>query len=125
MKKVKFEVKIADFGFSKFLSSKNERSNTMCGTPLYMAPQLVEDIKYTYKADTWSLGVLFFELLTGNHPFNGRNLEQLGQNLHTGTYVLNMNSRPSLECVQVICGCLQHNEDERLSIIDLAEYPYL
>jgi len=47
----------------------------MCGTPLYMAPQLVEDIKYTYKADIWSLGVIFFELLTGSHPFNGRNLE--------------------------------------------------
>lgn len=91
----------------------------MCGTPLYMAPQLVEDIRYTYKADTWSLGVLFFELLTGNHPFNGKNLEQLGQNLHAGTYVLTMSSRPSLECVHLICGCLQHNEDERLSIVDL------
>ncbi len=78
LKKVKFEVKIADFGFSKFLDSKNERSNTMCGTPLYMAPQLVEDTRYTYKADTWSLGVLFFELISGNHPFNGKNLEQLG-----------------------------------------------
>jgi serine/threonine protein kinase len=36
--RVKFEIKIADFGFSKFLDSKSERSNTMCGTPLYMAP---------------------------------------------------------------------------------------
>ena len=72
---VNFQIKIADFGFSKFLDSKSQRSETMCGTPLYMAPQLVEDIKYTYKADIWSLGVIFFELLTGSHPFNGRNLE--------------------------------------------------
>jgi serine/threonine protein kinase len=38
LSRVKFEIKIADFGFSKFLDSKSERSNTMCGTPLYMAP---------------------------------------------------------------------------------------
>ena len=75
LKTINFQIKLADFGFSKFLNSKNERSDTMCGTPLYMAPQLVEDIRYTYKADIWSLGVVFFELLTGNHPFKGRNLE--------------------------------------------------
>lgn len=75
LREIDFEIKIADFGFSKFLDSKTQRSETMCGTPLYMAPQLVEDIRYTYKADIWSLGVVFFELLTGAHPFNGRNLE--------------------------------------------------
>lgn len=35
---IKFQIKIADFGFSKFLDSKTQRSDTMCGTPLYMAP---------------------------------------------------------------------------------------
>jgi len=38
MTKVNFEVKIADFGFSKKLKSKKERNKTICGTPLYMAP---------------------------------------------------------------------------------------
>lgn len=96
LKRVKFEIKIADFGFSKFLDSKNQRSATMCGTPLYMAPQLVEDIRYTYLADIWSLGVIFFELLTGNHPFNGKNIEQLGHNLSAGSYCLQMFEKPSL-----------------------------
>jgi len=38
LRRTKFKIKIADFGFSKFLDSKNQRSATMCGTPLYMAP---------------------------------------------------------------------------------------
>ena len=74
---VKFEVKIADFGFSKYLDSKNEKSETMCGTPLYMSPQIVDEIRYTYKTDIWSLGVVFYELLTGRFPFHGDRMAQL------------------------------------------------
>ena len=70
----KFEIKIGDFGFAKFLNSQ-QKSNTICGTPLYMAPQLVEERNYSYKADLWSLGVLYFELLTGKHPFEGKSFE--------------------------------------------------
>ncbi len=75
LQKTKFQIKIADFGFSKKLISKTQRSDTMCGTPLYMAPQLMSEASYSYKADVWSLGVVFFEMLTGNHPFYARDLE--------------------------------------------------
>lgn len=74
MEKVEFEIKIADFGFSKYLGS-NAICDTICGTPLYMSPQLVEEDSYSFKADMWSLGVIHFELLTGNRPFNGESLE--------------------------------------------------
>ncbi|CDW90577.1 UNKNOWN [Stylonychia lemnae] len=124
LQSVNFQVKIADFGFSKFLDTKSQRSDTMCGTPLYMAPQLVEDIKYTYKADIWSLGVIFFELLTGSHPFNGRNLEQLGKNLNQGEYALEVVHKPSVECLRIITGCLQYDEDERSNIIDISNSEY-
>ncbi len=96
---IDFQVKIADFGFSKFLDNKAEKSATMCGTPLYMSPQIVEDINYTYKTDIWSLGVIYYELLTGKYPFNGDKMAQLEKNLHNGLYVLEMNQEPSLECL--------------------------
>jgi serine/threonine protein kinase len=73
--KVPFEIKIADFGFSKYLSdSKYETSGTMCGTPLYMSPQIVDDQRYTYKTDIWSLGVIYYELLTGKYPFHAEKM---------------------------------------------------
>lgn len=73
----KFEIKIADFGFSKTLS-ESSRCGTFCGTPLYMAPQIItDDINYSYKADIWSFGIMYFEILTGKHPFIGRDLDEL------------------------------------------------
>lgn len=76
MAKVPFEIKIADFGFSKYLNDAlDETSGTMCGTPLYMSPQIVEERRYTYKTDIWSLGVIYYELLTGRYPFNGNAME--------------------------------------------------
>ena len=65
MEKVKFEVKIADFGFSKKLKRKDELIKTILGTPLNMSPQIVKRETYTYKSDIWSLGVILFELHNG------------------------------------------------------------
>lgn len=87
--KVPFEIKIADFGFSKYLNdSKDETSGTMCGTPLYMSPQIVDDRRYTYKTDIWSLGVIYYELLTGKYPFHADKMKDLEKNLHNGFYVM-------------------------------------
>jgi serine/threonine-protein kinase ULK/ATG1 len=73
--KVRFEIKIGDFGFSKYLDDvKTETSMTKCGTPLYMSPQIVDYHRYTYKTDIWSLGVIYYELLTGQYPFNGEKM---------------------------------------------------
>lgn len=123
---VKFQLKIGDFGFSKFLDNcKTQRSETMCGTPLYMSPQIVDDTHYTYKTDIWSLGVIYYELLTGKYPFNGDKMSELGKNLNHGFYTLELKKRPSLECLQILTGCLNQNEDERISILDLCDHPYL
>ena len=65
-----FEIKIADFGFSKQLENLYESVDTVCGTPLYMSPQIVNKKKYSWKSDVWSIGVLLFELLNGETPFH-------------------------------------------------------
>lgn len=74
--KTPFEVKIADFGFSKRLKKLNEINTTICGTPLYMAPQVVQKKEYSYKADIWSLGVILFELLNGKTPFHSKDRDE-------------------------------------------------
>lgn len=68
--KVQFRVRIADFGFARNLG-RSDRADTVCGTPLYMAPQVVDDQSYNFKADIWSLGIIHYELLTGKTPFMG------------------------------------------------------
>ncbi|XP_065356665.1 cGMP-dependent protein kinase, isozyme 2 forms cD4/T1/T3A/T3B isoform X3 [Calliphora vicina] len=63
-------VKLVDFGFAKKLQS-GRKTWTFCGTPEYVAPEVILNRGHDISADYWSLGVLMFELLTGTPPFTG------------------------------------------------------
>ena len=62
-------IKICDFGFSTMIKEYNQLFNTICGTPLYMSPELLFMKPYTLKSDIWSLGILFYTILYKCHPF--------------------------------------------------------
>ncbi|XP_031619272.1 cGMP-dependent protein kinase, isozyme 2 forms cD4/T1/T3A/T3B isoform X2 [Contarinia nasturtii] len=63
-------VKLVDFGFAKKLQT-SRKTWTFCGTPEYVAPEIILNRGHDISADYWSLGVLMFELLTGTPPFTG------------------------------------------------------
>ncbi|XP_077352503.1 cGMP-dependent protein kinase 2 isoform X3 [Festucalex cinctus] len=63
-------VKMADFGFAKKIGL-GKKTWTFCGTPEYVAPEIIMNKGHDFGADCWSLGILIFELLTGNPPFAG------------------------------------------------------
>jgi len=64
-------VKLTDFGFSRWLTGE-ERAWTFCGTPEYVAPEIITAKSHDQRADLWSLGILVFELLTGAPPFTNK-----------------------------------------------------
>lgn len=68
--------KIADFGFARALEPAR-LANTLCGSPLYMAPEVLSERQYDSHADLWSLGVMMFEMLVGHVPFSGNNIVHL------------------------------------------------
>ena len=76
-----FEFKLGDLGLAKSIISVNQLQETLCGTPLYMAPEVIAGRNYDSKADIWSLGALLFQMLTGEYPFFGRDLSELKQNV--------------------------------------------
>ena len=78
----------------------------MCGTPVVMAPEVLFGRKYNHKADVWSLGIVFFELLTGFTPFTGKNREDLKNNLEEGGYKFPKQLNLTLSCLSFINKCL-------------------
>ncbi|XP_026444405.1 serine/threonine-protein kinase ATG1c-like isoform X3 [Papaver somniferum] len=73
-------LKIADFGFARSLQPRG-LAETLCGSPLYMAPEIMQFQKYDAKADLWSVGVILYQLVIGKTPFTGNNQIQLLQNI--------------------------------------------
>lgn len=65
-------LKIADFGFARFLPSTS-MAETLCGSPLYMAPEILNYQKYNAKADLWSVGTVLYEMCCGIPPFTASN----------------------------------------------------
>uniref|UniRef100_A0A8C5RZX0 protein kinase C n=1 Tax=Laticauda laticaudata TaxID=8630 RepID=A0A8C5RZX0_LATLA len=70
-------VKIGDFGLCKEGVGFGDRTSTFCGTPEFLAPEILTDPSYTRAVDWWGLGVLIFEMLVGESPFHGDNEEEM------------------------------------------------
>ncbi|KAL0962836.1 hypothetical protein UPYG_G00346140 [Umbra pygmaea] len=76
-------IKIADFGMCKENMQADARTATFCGTPDYIAPEILLGQKYGISVDWWSFGVLLYEMLIGQSPFHGHDEEELFQSIRT------------------------------------------
>lgn len=70
-------IKVSDFGVSRSLQHTMDAAETVTGTPIYMAPELLENRPYNAKGDIWSLGCILHQLTTGAPPFQHRALGAL------------------------------------------------
>jgi serine/threonine protein kinase len=70
-------IKLTDFGLSTEVVESENGKDTFCGTSHYISPEMIYNLKYTYKIDWWSLGILMFEMITSYTPFANSNKNKL------------------------------------------------
>lgn len=109
-------LKIADFGFARFLPNQS-LAETLCGSPLYMAPEILRYEKYNAKADLWSVGAVLYEMCVGRPPFRANNHVELLkriENAHDNiSFPENIEIDPDLK--RIIRGLLKLKSIERMS----------
>ncbi|CAF0816387.1 unnamed protein product [Adineta steineri] len=118
-------LKIADFGFARFLSD-GVMAGTLCGSPMYMAPEVIRSLQYDGKADLWSIGTIMYQCLTGKAPFQAQTPQALKQ-----FYERNVNLAPSIpsstsrELTDLIVRILKRNPKERIDYEDFFTHAFL
>jgi len=109
---IPFQLKIADFGFARQLDA-SALAKTLCGSPLYMAPEILGQKPYNSNADLWSTGTVLFEMIAGKPPFNGLNHIDLLHNIQRKAVRLPEGVRVTPECVALLRGLLQRDPKKR------------
>ena len=113
--------KLTDFGWSNYVDS-NEVRKTYCGTPVYLAPEIVEDIGHDERVDIWCIGVLLFELLTGTVPFHGKDSITLNNNIKSLKII--WPNDISTTAKNLIMKILKKDPKERISLEDMLKHPF-
>lgn len=73
-------LKVGDFGFARFLSNSQTKF-AICGSPLYMAPEILLKNKYDARVDLWSVGVIMYECLFGEAPYSSNSFQELAEKI--------------------------------------------
>ncbi|XP_046464386.1 serine/threonine-protein kinase unc-51-like [Daphnia pulex] len=118
-------LKIADFGFARFLQD-GVMAATLCGSPMYMAPEVIMSLQYDAKADLWSLGTIVFQCLTGRAPFTAQTPQALKM-----YYERNHNLSPKIpsgtspELTALLTGLLRRNAKDRMEFDDFFNHSFI
>ncbi|GMG37055.1 unnamed protein product [Ambrosiozyma monospora] len=108
-------LKIADFGFARFLPSTS-LAETLCGSPLYMAPEILRYEKYNAKADLWSVGAVIYEMSVGKPPFRAANHVELLRKIEKAKDEISFPKSAQVpeDITRLICGLLKAKPTERM-----------
>lgn len=118
-------VKIADFGFCKTLTTSQEVTETMVGSPIYMAPEVLRGYPYSMKADIYSLGVVLYELLYGVVPFEDVNIPGLLNKIKYSRMQFHSYNPVSASTEYLLKRMLEANDAKRIEWDELFDYFYL
>ncbi|XP_033208074.1 serine/threonine-protein kinase polo [Belonocnema kinseyi] len=111
------QVKIGDFGLATKIENDGERKKTLCGTPNYIAPEILTKVGHSFEVDVWSIGCIMYTLLVGKPPFETSSLKETYSRIKQVQY--KMPSSVSRPAMTMISSMLQGNPLKRPSVSKL------
>lgn len=116
---------LADFGLSCYLPVKKSTvKQAKCGTPEYMAPEIISGAQYSFEVDWWALGIFTYELLVGRSPFAHSSRDVQKQNIATAHPKFPPDVRMSSHAKNLILGLLQKDPCDRLDGVALRSHAF-
>ncbi|RNA33276.1 serine threonine- kinase ULK3 [Brachionus plicatilis] len=118
-------LKLADFGFAQYMK-ENKVSQTLRGSPLYMAPEILKNKVYDSKVDLWSVGVILHEVIFGYAPFVSQSFEELKQKILSDDQIkIPSHVMLSETCKDLLKRLLQRNPEERIKFEEFFGHPFV
>ncbi|KAL7019012.1 hypothetical protein ACKWTF_010984 [Chironomus riparius] len=116
-------VKIGDFGLATKIEFEGERKKTLCGTPNYIAPEILNKKGHSYEVDIWSIGCVMYTLLVGQPPFETKSLKDTYHKIKKCDYRLPSNLRKN--AAEMIIAMLQSDPEKRPTVGQLLRFEFL
>lgn len=122
----KLELKLGDFGLATKLDFDGERKRTICGTPNYIAPEVLEGKNgHSYEVDIWSLGVIIYTLIIGKPPFETSDVKKTYDRIRKNSYSFPDHVGISDEAKDLIQWILNNDPNNRPSLQNITEHKFL
>ena len=113
--------KLTDFGWSNYMEGDIKRT-TVCGTPVYLAPEMINNMGHDEHVDIWCIGVLLFELMVGRPPFSGETEQSVRYNILKMR--INWPKNMDSDAADLISKILKYNPEERISLEQMLLHPF-
>uniref|UniRef100_A0A669CMI8 Serine/threonine-protein kinase PLK3 n=1 Tax=Oreochromis niloticus TaxID=8128 RepID=A0A669CMI8_ORENI len=116
------ELRLGDFGLAAKLETVEQRKKTICGTPNYLAPEVLNRQGHGTESDVWSLGCVMYTLMCGNPPFETLDLKETYKCIKEVRYNLPSTLSPAAQ--KLISGILQKNPSDRLTLDQILNHEF-
>ncbi|CAO1620823.1 unnamed protein product [Sympodiomycopsis kandeliae] len=122
----RMNVKIGDFGLAALLKEVGERKKTVCGTPNYIAPEILYDEGegHSFEVDVWSVGVILYTMLVGKPPFQTSDIEKIYEKIKDNDYRIPPEAKVRPEAQDLITRILAPRPSDRPSLCQIMEHPW-
>ena len=113
--------KLTDFGWSNYMQGDCKRT-TVCGTPVYLAPEIINNQGHDEHVDIWCIGVLLFELMAGYSPWQGDDVQTVRYNINR--LKIRWPGNMDRDAADLISKILKYNPEERLTLRQMLAHPF-